>query len=156
MNKIEKQLIRLEVLIAVLCLTTFLLSLESCKVKTETQAVKSKVDGETRSVGDAVFAVYDSSDEAIAQEGAERCLDYINAQVRTNEMNRIRALARGGPSKNKLRNMAISEITSEEWSQIAGDQAAIEAMLQTKCREIEARMATAPTEAVAVDDDEEE
>ncbi len=127
-------------------------------MKTETQQVKSKVNNETQTIGEAVFAVYDSTDEAVAQEGAERCLDYINAQVRTNEMNRIRALARGGPSKNKLKNMAISEITGEEWAEIAGDPAKIEACLQQKCREIEARMASAPQETVSVgaDDDGEE
>ncbi len=125
-------------------------------MKTETQSVKSKVAGVSKDIGEAIFRVYDSVDEAISEEGSEKCCDFINAQVRTNEMNRVRALARGGPSKNKLRVMAISEISPEEWQAIAGDVAAIEAKLQEKIKEIEARMDSAPAEPVAVgaEDDE--
>ena len=121
------------------------------KVKTDTQSVKSKVNDETVHIGDAHFPVYDSLEEAGAEEGEEKCLDMINAQVRTNEMNRIRALAKGGPSKNRLRNIAIQEITGDEWQEIACDDAKIQAKVAEKVREIEARMALAP-EAVAVED----
>ncbi len=123
-------------------------------MKLESQSVKSrdKNSGETIEIGMANFPVYDSVAEAIEKEGDEKCLEFINAQVRTNEMNRVRALARGGPSKGKLKNMAIAEIAPETWQEIAGDIAAIDKAITEKMEEIAARMALA--QPVAVEDDD--
>ena len=124
------------------------------QMKLESQSVKSrdKNSGETVEIGMANFPVYDSTDEGIEHEGDEKCLEFINAQVRTNEMNRVLALARGGPSKNKLKALAIAEIAPEMWQEIAGDIAAIEKAITDKMEEIAARMASA--QPVAVEDDD--
>ena len=123
-------------------------------MKLESQSVKSrdKNSGETVEIGMANFPVYDSVAEGCEKEGDEKCLEFINAQVRTNEMNRVRALARGGPSKNKLKALAIAEIAPEMWQEIAGDIAAIDKAITDKMEEIAERMASA--QPVAVEDDE--
>ena len=118
-------------------------------MKLESQSVKSrnKETGENVEIGQANFPVYDSNEEAYEHEGAEKCLEYTNAQVRTNEMNRVRALARGGPSKAKLKNLAIAEIAPETWQAIAGDIAAIDRTITEKMEEIAARMESATVSA---------
>ena len=117
-------------------------------MKSETQSVKSKVNGETKSVGDAVFWSYDSLEEAADHIGEEKALEMVNSQVRTNEMNRVRALAKGGPSKGKLREMALCEITTEQFSECAGDKAKIEQLLMETSKIIEDRMASAVVEPI--------
>ena len=119
-------------------------------MKYESVPVKSRVNDETITVGDANFAVYDSLEEAASTEGEQKCLEFVNAQVRTNEMNKVRALAKGGPSKTKLYRMAIIEISGEQWAEAAGDQLKIDEMLAVKIKEIGERMATAVP--VAADD----
>lgn len=121
----------------------------------EEQDVKSKVQGEVKVVGIARFPVYDSIDEARGEEGEEKCLEYINAQRRTNELNKVRAEARTGPSKTKLRSEAITRITPEEWQQIAGDAQKIESLLEAKMDEIEKEWETRVGVPVGADDNEE-
>ena len=124
-------------------------------MKLESQSVKSrdKNSGDTVEIGQANFPVYDSVAEGVEHEGEEKCLEFVNAQVRTNEMNRVRALARGGPSKNKLKQLAIAEIAPETWQEIAGDIAAIDKVISEKIEEISARMAASAPTAVAIEDD---
>ena len=117
-------------------------------MKSETQSVKSKVNGVTQNVGDAVFWEYDSLEEAAEHIGEEKALEMINAQTRTNEMNRVRALAKGGPSKGKLREMALCEITTEQFAECAGDKAKIEQLLMETSKIIEDRMASAVIEPI--------
>jgi len=121
-------------------------------VKSDSAPVKSRVNNETVTIGTANFPVYDDIDEAVAGEGEEKCLQFINSQVKTNEMNKMRALHRGGPSKSRLQKMAIAEITTEQWAEVACDEAKIDALLREKIAEIDARMATIALEAVAVED----
>ena len=121
-------------------------------MKSDSAPVKSRVNNETVTIGMANFPVYDNIDEAVAGEGEEKCLQFINSQTKTNEMNKMRALHRGGPSKGKLQRMAIAETTTAEWAEVACDEAKIDALLKAKSSEIEARMATIAAEAVPVED----
>ncbi len=87
-------------------------------------------------VGNAEFPIYDSVAEALDEIGESKTLELINAQVRTNELNRVRALHRpGGVSKTALRNKALTMITPSEWQSVAGDPSAIERLLEAKMEE---------------------
>lgn len=123
-------------------------------MKSDTADVKMRIDGENQVVAQATFPQYDSLDEAKDNEGEARCLEYINAQVRTNEMNRVRALKRGGPSKSRLRQLAISEIDAATWQQIAGDESLIEQAIQRKMVELEERMKSQVIAGATEEDDE--
>ncbi len=117
-------------------------------MKSDSQSVKSKVNGVTQTVNEATFWVYDSLEEAAEHIGEEKALEMVNAQVKTNEMNRVRALAKGGPSKGKLREMALCEITTEQFAECAGDKAKIEQLLMETSKIIEDRMASAVVEPI--------
>lgn len=108
-------------------------------MKTVTKDVKSK----SEVVGEAVFPQYDNVQEAVQQEGEETCLGYINAQVKTNELNRVRAVATGKPSKATLMQMALQEITvdrMEELAACAGDKVKINQLLEDQARVIRERL----------------
>lgn len=91
-------------------------------------------------VGNAEFPIYDSTDEAIEGQGEARALELLNAQIRTNALNNLRALQRpgGAPSMKALRTEALGRITGEEWVSIAGDPVKIEAKILEKIDEIKA------------------
>lgn len=100
------------------------------KVRELDQATGQKV---SKQVGIANFPIYDSVAEAIDDVGEDKVLELVNAQTRTNELNRVRGLSRpGGVSKTALRNKAITMVTPEEWAQVAGNPQAIEALLEAK------------------------
>jgi hypothetical protein len=118
------------------------------------QEVKMKVDGVNKVVGTASYPIYDAVAEAVSHVGEEKVLELLNAQTRTNEMNRVRGLARGGPSKKALESKAIARITPGEWQQIAGDGVAITAKIEEKIALIKAEQAAANGGATEDDGDE--
>lgn len=93
--------------------------------------VKVTRDKQQVPVGIARYNIFDSVDEAVNTVGEAKALQCINAQVRTDEMNKIRANARGGPGKRVLEQKAIAMITAEEWQTLAGNQDAIAAKIQS-------------------------
>lgn len=112
-------------------------------MKTESHPVKvrklNEATGEKESVqvGIATYPVYDSVAEAIDDVGEDKVLELLNAQTRTNELNRVRGLSRpGGISKTALRNEAISRITAEQWQSVAGNPQAITALIDKVAEEI--------------------
>lgn len=122
-------------------------------MQTGSKEVKMRIQNETRVVGTATYPIYDAVSEALGEEGEAKILEYINAQVRTNEMNRIRGMARGGPTKTVLRNKALASITADEWQQIAGDERAIEALIESKIEALRAEALAAV--GVPADEDDE-
>jgi len=122
-------------------------------MKTERSEVKSQ----QKLVGTAEYPVFDTIQEARDTFGDEACLELINAQTKTNEMNRIRSDATTKPSKKRLMRLALGELTPQEIGPIAGDSAAIEALIQKKMNEIESRLAAAgPDEDGSSDDGNDE
>ena len=112
------------------------------KFETHPVKVRKKVDGKvvgSVEVGTANYKVYDSVGEAIDDLGEAQTLSLLNAQCRTNELNRVRGENRpGGMSKTALRNKAIAEMTPADWAEVAGDAAKIEAKLAEKMVAIQA------------------
>lgn len=97
-----------------------------------TAEVKSK----STVVGVAKYPVYDNIDEALSHMGDAAIVGLVNAQVRTNALNAVRAGATGKPSKKALRTKAMTRITVEEFAECAGDETRIEALLVSKEKEI--------------------
>lgn len=89
-----------------------------------------------REVGVANFKIYETASEALDDLGEVALLDLLNAQVRTNELNRVRGMARQGPGKKALQQKAIASITAEEWQRIAGNQEAIERLINERMDEL--------------------
>ena len=114
-------------------------------MKTETQDVSMRVNGETKVVGTAQYVEYDSVAEAVEHVGEEKCLEMINAQTRTNAMNRKRGEVRNGPGKKALQAKALASITPEEWAQLAGNPDAIQAKIEARMDELEAAALEAAT-----------
>ena len=109
-------------------------------MQVKTKDVKSKGDV----VGTAKYAEYDSTAEAVEAIGEKTCLGLINAQVRTNSMNAVRAEATGTPSEKALRKEALSLITMEEFQAAAGNPVALEELINRKVSDLkEAREADA-------------
>lgn len=107
----------------------------------KTQSVKMTFTGadgkkEQREVGVATYHHFEVISEAIDTLGEAKTLEYINAQTRTNEMNRVRGMQRSGPTKTVLTKKAMERITAEEWMGIAGKPEAIEALIESKIEEI--------------------
>ena len=105
------------------------------------QEVKMQVkneqgETETRVVGTANYFIYETVSEAVDHLGEEKLLDTLNAQVRTNEMNRVRGEARGGPGKKALEDKAIASFTGEDWASVAGDKDKIRAMIDRRVAEL--------------------
>ena len=107
-------------------------------MKSGNQEVSMRVDGVTKVVGTATFPIFESAQEALDNLGEEKLLDKLNAQVRTDEMNRVRGIARSGPGKKALEQKAIARITADEWQTIAGDEAKIRAMVDKYIAQLEA------------------
>lgn len=121
--------------------------------------VKSRINNETRVVGQASFPIYDSVEEAIGHVGAPKVLELVNAQTRTNELNRVRGMATGEPSKSALRAQALSSLSIEEFTSCAGKPGAIETLLDQKVEALrqqhrEAVAAAAAASPASEDDDE--
>lgn len=116
---------------------------------TKEQDVKSKQDV----VGVAVFKAYDSTQEAVGDIGEATILKLINAQVRTNAMNVVRAEKVGKPSKRGEMLEAFTRLAGEDPAAVAacgGDRAKLEELINAKIAEMEreaAAAAPAPVEA---------
>lgn len=112
-------------------------------MQTKTQEVKMQVETaggkkESKVVGTAQYFEYETASEAIEHLGEEKLLEALNAQIRTNEMNRVRGLARGGPSKKALQSKALASLTLEDFASVAGNKEAIDALIAQRMDEIEA------------------
>lgn len=105
---------------------------DSCQVRSKSQVV-----------GTAEYQIYDSTTEAVDNLGEDVCTSLINAQVKTNSMNVVRGTATGKPSKTHIRNLALQDCSAEEWGEVAGDPAAIAALIERKMADVEARLAAA-------------
>lgn len=98
-----------------------------------------------KEVAKVPYKIYDVLSEAIDDLGEDATLSLINAQVKTNEMNRVRPLYReGGITKTAIKNKALKLLSPDFWVSLAsiepdGRQAAID-------REIEKNMAQAEKE----------
>jgi hypothetical protein len=119
-------------------------------MKTERSEVKSK----SKIVGTAEYPVYDEVQEALDTMGAEKLLSLINSQVRTNEMNSVRAEATTKPSNKRIMNLAFAEITPQEIADAGGDPVAINNLIERKMAEIKARLSENSSDDDS--DDEEE
>ena len=128
-------------------------------MKIATTDVKSK----SQVVGQAEYPQFDTIEEAMNAEtyglGEAKCLELINAQVRTNEMNKVRGFATGGPSKTVLRQQATSEIIAEivagEHQEAVGNEMALSSLIEARMAQLEAaRKAEAPP--VSDDENDEE
>lgn len=107
----------------------------TCDVKIREAGPDGKKIGKV--VGVASYEIFDTVAEASAHLGEDKTLDLINAQHRTNELNRVRGVHRpGGISKTALRNEAMKVITGEEWMTVAGNPAAMDALIEKKMEEI--------------------
>jgi hypothetical protein len=104
-------------------------------MKTERAEVKSQ----SKVVGTAEYPIYEAIQEALTDVGEEKVLALINAQVRTNAMNQVRAEATAKPSSKRLMSIAMSEITPEEFAQVAGDPVAMNSLIESKMAEVKAR-----------------
>ena len=114
------------------------------------QDVKSKSDV----VGVAAFNKYETVAEAVENVGEAQLLSMLNAQIRTNAMNEIRAGATGKPSKVKNLFEAIAMCSPEELAACGGDEAKIREIVAQKQAEAEAakKEESATTASTATDD----
>ena len=127
------------------------------EVQKKTSVVKSK----SESVGVAEYPVYDAVTEAVEDMGDEALLKLINAQVRTNSMNTVRAAATGAPSRKTLEIEALSRIPLQEYQEAAGDGQALRLLIDKyvdvlKEEHSEKRSAMAAAAAEIGDDDEDD
>lgn len=100
------------------------------------------VNGKTVKLDDIQYPIYDNLSEAIDALGEAKSLDLINAQNCTNICNKARAELRPGePSLSALKNLALTRIQPNEWATIAGDGAAIDAMIRKYSEQIKAERA---------------
>lgn len=95
-----------------------------------------------KKVAEATFFEYENLAEAADHVGEEKCLEYINAQVRANECNRVREIARHGPGKRALERQAMEIFGNLPPSEIAaiasGGQGAIGTWIEAKVAALEA------------------
>jgi len=113
---------------------------------------ESVVTSKKKPVGKAQYEVYDSVSEAVEHQGEERILNLINTQHATNAKNEVRAQA-GPPSKSKLQKKAMASITPEEFASCAGDEIALQNLIDTKAEELKNQI-LAERAALAEDDSE--
>jgi hypothetical protein len=95
-----------------------------------------------KEVGTATYPVYVSWQEVMDHIGEDQAIKLINAQSRTNELNRVRELARNGPGKKAMEREAMDWIGSnwkpEDWQKIAGVPGALQAAIERKAAELTA------------------
>jgi hypothetical protein len=118
---------------------------------------EKEVKGKGSVVGTAKFEIFDTVAEAVECKGEDVVLDLINTQNKTNTMNALRNAAVGKPSKNAVRTQAMSEITTAEFAEIAGDAVKLENLIARKMHEVEARLSAQRPEGFVeeADDDDE-
>lgn len=131
------------------------------------QIGSSEVTGEKRHLGEAKFPIFETWEEVCNHPeyglGEEKGLDLLNAQVKTNAMNQLRASKTKGPTKSLLRTEAmteiVSEITSGNHAEVIGNSMAINALVERRMKEIEQRMKAADEAAnvgAGTEDDEDD
>lgn len=120
------------------------------------------------SKGVAKYISYETWDEVWTGDcaiGETKALELLNAQIKTNAMNETRGALTKGPSKSLLRSEAFNEIMQEvaagSHTEVIGNKPALDALLQKRMDEIEARMreaagAGAGASAIEVEDDEDD
>jgi len=128
------------------------------QITSEVKSARLKGGGETADkkrvvVGTATYPEYEILSEAIEALGEKTILDLVNAQVATNEKNRVRAEAVGTPSEEKLKNEAFQRILNsddlrERFRQNTGNQVAINAIINEVVNQIKVE------KGIAVEDDE--
>lgn len=123
---------------------------------TESQEVRIRDNGVSKVVGTATYPKYETVSEALSDIGEPKVLENLNAQVRTNEMNRVRALARNGPSSKTMQTEALKRISADEFAACAGDFEAIQKLIEAKIEIIRAEHKAALMGAGGQDDDDED
>jgi hypothetical protein len=68
-----------------------------------------KVESSGKEVGIARYPIYSSLKQAISEIGDNTCLKLVNAQVKTNELNRVRAANAGEMTQNRF-DEAVNDI----------------------------------------------
>lgn len=132
-------------------------------MRTDKKEVKARIQSKSQIVGVAEFEIYETVAEAVDHLGEEELLSLLNAQVKTNAMNKTRQAATVGPSKKALRAQATAEIINDitvaraedpnAYADVLGDPAAMERLTTERMGEIEQRMKAQIPE---VDENEEE
>jgi len=74
-------------------------------------------------VGTATFPIFETVEEAVADQGESIILGFINAQIKQTNAQRLRAAVTGKPSKLDLQMQAFQAIPPEEIAAHAGDKA---------------------------------
>lgn len=123
-----------------------------------------KVRKPDRIVGIAKYAIYETSNEALNHPtyglGETKLLELLNAQVKTNAMNVLRATATKGPTKSLLRAQALNDIVQEiatgNHKDCIGNESALMALVERRMSEIEARIKAEAGVVVDSEEDEEE
>lgn len=108
-------------------------------MKIETAEVNMRDGNETKKIGTVDFPEYDTVDEAVENYGESKCLEAINATIRTNAMNKKRAEVRDGPGKKALAEKAMAALSEEDWKTIATASAADRPAILTRL--VEAKVA---------------
>jgi hypothetical protein len=106
-----------------------------------TKTVDVKSDGKV--VGQASYPVFESVEDLTSNMPGTDLLKLVNAQVRTNKMNEVRAAAVGKPTNKTLMLQALSELSTEQLVECAGDKAKLQSLVDAKVAEIVAREAKA-------------
>lgn len=104
-------------------------------MKTAQVEVKSK----STVVGTAEYPVFDTTAEAIENLGGEAVvLERLNAQVRTDAMNKVRSAATGKITKAQLTRMAFAKMATdtelnERARALGGDPTALDLLINEIC-----------------------
>ena len=123
----------------------------SCMMKNCEKEVRSK--GVV--VGTAVYPIYDTIDESIADLGDASVLLMINAQIKTNRANQMRQQVSAKPTKATLMVKAFAIADFALLSEMAGDEVRIANYMAELCAKLaaEAEEAASVTPAAAEIDD---
>lgn len=97
---------------------------------------KAPVKSKGEIVGEASFPIFDTLEEAAQQIGEKECIDLLNSQIKTNAMNEVRAEKTGKPSKARVKEMAVLNISVDELASCAGEPAKVQALIARKEAEI--------------------
>lgn len=94
-----------------------------------------KRDPETKKdvkIATASYPEYESAGEALEAIGETKLLELVNAQVRTNELNRVRALHTNGPGKKAIEAKVDASWTMEDFQKFAATNDPAAAMAAEK------------------------
>lgn len=97
---------------------------------------RDKESGKEVKVAEASYPEYESAGEALEAVGEPKLLEYVNAQIRTNELNRVRALYTNGPGKKALEVKADASFTAEDFMRFAQSGNPTQALADEKAARI--------------------